>query len=246
MLKCILIDDEPLARSMLKEMLQDVDGIEIVGECSNGFEGVKSIQALQPDIVFLDVQMPKINGFEMLELLDEKPNVIFITAFDEYAVQAFEVNAIDYLLKPIEPARLTKAIDRIRSRGAAAAAHKASDEPEKNIFLPEQMQRVVVKDNGEIKIIPLAQILFLEAADDYVKIQTQDKYYLKYQTMSKFEQQLPPAQFVRVHRSYFVNVSYINKIELLEKEQYCILLKTGQKIPVSKSGYAKLKSFLGI
>ncbi|RQO30755.1 DNA-binding response regulator [Taibaiella sp. KBW10] len=244
MLKCLLIDDEPLARSILKEMLQEIEGIEVVGECSNGFEGVKSIQALQPDIVFLDVQMPKINGFEMLELLDEKPNVIFITAFDEYAVQAFEVNAIDYLLKPIEQSRLVKAITKLKNNSHPV---KAGDpETEKSIFLPEQMQRIVVKDNGEIKIIPLPQILYLEAADDYVKVQTQDKYYLKYQTMTKFEQQLPPAQFVRVHRSYFVNVSYINKIELLEKEQYCILLKDGQKIPVSKSGYAKLKSFLGI
>lgn len=244
MLTCLLIDDEPLARSILKEMLQEIEGIEIVGECSNGFEGVKSIQALQPDIVFLDVQMPKINGFEMLELLDEKPNVIFITAFDEYAVQAFEVNAIDYLLKPIEQSRLEKAIAKLKNKPANVKT--SEPEQEKSIFLPEQMQRIVVKDSGEIKIIPLPQILYLEAADDYVKIQTQDKYYLKYQTMTKFEQQLPPAQFVRVHRSYFVNVSYINKIELLEKEQYCILLKNGQQIPVSKSGYAKLKSFLGI
>ncbi len=244
MLKCIIIDDEPLARALLREMLEAVDGIQIVDECANGFEGLKSIQTHEPDLIFLDVQMPKINGFEMLELLDNPPAVIFVTAFDEYAVQAFDVNAIDYLLKPIDPNRLEKAIEKIKSQQQHSP--KNVTEKAQSILLPEQTQRVVVKEQGEIKIIPLDRILFLEAADDYVKVHTKEKYYLKYQTMARFEQQLPAQQFVRIHRSHIVNVSFINKIELLEKEQYTVLLNNGQNLPVSKTGYTKLKTFLGI
>lgn len=244
MLKCILIDDEPLARAMLKEMLQELPDIQIVDECANGFDGIKSIQQHQPDLVFLDVQMPKINGFEMLELIENPPSVIFVTAFDEYAVQAFEVNAVDYLLKPIEPSRLQKAVQKIASQ--SSNNEEKSNAPAQTILLPEQTQRVVVKENGEIRIIPLDQLLFLEAADDYVKVHTKDKYYLKYQTMARFEQQLPAHQFIRIHRSYIVNTNYINKIELLEKEQYIILLNNGKNLPISKTGYSKLKTFLGI
>lgn len=243
MLKCIVIDDEPLARALLREMLEGQEGIQVLDECANGFEGMKSIQQHQPDLIFLDVQMPKINGFEMLELLDEPPAVIFVTAFDEYAVQAFEVNAVDYLLKPIDPSRLEKAITKIATKQVGTRETK---EKIQNVLLPEQTQRVVVKEQGEIKIIPLERILFLEAADDYVKVHTKEKYYLKYQTMARFEQQLPAQQFVRIHRSHIVNVSFINKIELLEKEQYTVLLNNGQNLPVSKTGYAKLKTFLGI
>jgi two-component system LytT family response regulator len=244
MLKCILIDDEPLARAMLKEMLQELPDIQIVDECANGFDGIKSIQQHQPDLVFLDVQMPKINGFEMLELIENPPSVIFVTAFDEYAVQAFEVNAVDYLLKPIEPNRLQKAVEKIKAQGTKVTAQGESQSPA--ILLPEQTQRVVVKENGEIRIIPLDQLIYLEAADDYVKVHTKDKYYLKYQTMARFEQQLPAHQFIRIHRSFIVNTNFINKIELLEKEQYIILLNNGKNLPISKTGYGKLKTFLGI
>lgn len=244
MLKCIIIDDEPLARSLMREMLEPIEMVQVVDECANGFEGLKSIQVHQPDLVFLDVQMPKINGFEMLELIEDPPPVIFVTAFDEYAVQAFEVNAIDYLLKPIEPARLEKAIAKVLQKQVAGTAERTGQAT--HLLLPEQTQRVVVKEQGEIKIIPLDKILYLEAADDYVKVHTKDKYFLKYQTMARFEQQLPAQQFVRIHRSYIVNASFIHKIELLEKEQYTVLLNNGQNVPVSKSGYAKLKTFLGI
>jgi len=244
MLKCIIIDDEPLARSLMREMLEPLEMVQIVDECANGFEGLKSVQTHQPDLIFLDVQMPKINGFEMLELIEDPPAVIFVTAFDEYAVQAFDVNAIDYLLKPIEPARLEKAITKVAQQQTKGVVKPLEQAP--HIMLPEQTQRVVVKEQGEIKIIPLDKILFLEAADDYVKVHTKEKYFLKYQTMSRFEQQLPAQQFVRIHRSYIVNVSFVNKIELLEKEQYTVLLNNGQNVPVSKSGYAKLKTFLGI
>ncbi|HLU17321.1 MAG TPA: LytTR family transcriptional regulator DNA-binding domain-containing protein [Edaphocola sp.] len=245
MIKCVIIDDEPLARMMLKEMLSAYEDIQIIEECGNGFEGLKSIQANRPDLVFLDVQMPKVNGFEMLELIDNPPAVVFVTAFDEYAVQAFEVNAVDYLLKPIDPSRLDKAVAKVRQMSRKASETLSNDQY-KNILLPEQTQRIVVKDQGEIVIIPLENVMYLEAADDYVKVHTKDKYYLKHQTMTRFEQQLPSQQFVRVHRSYMVNVSYINKIELLEKDQYTVLLSNRQNLPISKSGYTRLKSFLGI
>ncbi|HTO17222.1 MAG TPA: LytTR family transcriptional regulator DNA-binding domain-containing protein [Edaphocola sp.] len=245
MLKCIIIDDEHLARSILKEMLIEIGGVEMISECANGFEGLKAIQSMTPDLIFLDVQMPKINGFEMLELLDHAPAVIFTTAFDEYAVQAFEVNAIDYLLKPIEPERLFKAVEKVKQNlGEKLVVNDNSKEALP--FLPEQSQRIVVKERDEIKIIPNDQIIFIEASDDYVKIKTNEKVYLKSQTMTRMEQQLPPQQFVRIHRSFIVNSNYIHKIELLGKEQYTLILSNGQHLPISKSGYVKLKSFLGI
>src|SRR5690606_35554451 len=169
MIKCVIIDDEPLARMMLKEMLSAYEDIQIIEECGNGFEGLKSIQANRPDLVFLDVQMPKVNGFEMLELIDNPPAVVFVTAFDEYAVQAFEVNAVDYLLKPIDPSRLDKAVAKVRQMSPKASETLSNDQY-KNILLPEQTQRIVVKDQGEIVIIPLENVMYLEAADDYVKV----------------------------------------------------------------------------
>lgn len=244
MLKCIIIDDEPLARAMLTELLAREDNIEIIATCANGFEGLKAIQDLKPDLIFLDVQMPKINGLEMLELLENPPSVIFVTAFDEFAVQAFEVNAIDYLLKPIEPSRLNKAIQKASQGLPTLDSNKK--ETYQQVVLPDQMQRVVVKEQGEIKIIPLDKIVYLEASDDYVKVHVKDRYYLKYQRMSRFEQQLPSQTFVRIHRSFIVNSQYIHKIELLEKDQYVLILQDGKQLAISKSGYSKLKSFLGI
>lgn len=241
-MKTILIDDEPLARSMLAELLEDEKDIEIVASCNDGFEGLKAIQEHQPDLIFLDIQMPKITGFELLELLENPPRVIFTTAYDEYALQAFEVNALDYLLKPINPDRLQKALEKVRGQA------KQPEEPAegKILQLPEQSQRIVVKDAGHIKIIPLPDVLYIEAADDYVKVTTADKYYLKHQRMAHFEAQLPAHQFVRIHRSYIVNVQHIHKVELYEKEQYCVILRNGAKLPVSRNGYTKLKQVLGI
>lgn len=243
-MKTILIDDEPLARSLLTELLEDEKDIEIVASCNDGFEGMKAIQEHQPDLIFLDIQMPKITGFELLELLDNPPKVIFTTAYDEYALKAFEVNALDYLLKPVSIERLQKALEKVRTQ-----IRQPDAEPPKDmgaLQLPEQSQRIVVKDGGHIKIIPLPEVLYIEAADDYVKVTTADKYYLKHQRMAHFEVQLPAHQFVRVHRSYIVNVQHIHKVELYEKENYCVILRNNAKIPVSRSGYAKLKTVLGI
>lgn len=241
-MRTIIIDDEPLARSLLLELLEDHKDIEVIAECNDGFEGLKAIQELQPELVFLDIQMPKITGFEMLELLDNPPKIIFTTAYDEYALKAFEVNALDYLLKPVHADRLSGALAKVRNY-AQGESQIAKDRiiPQ----MPEQMQRIVVKANGEVKILPLQDIFYLEAADDYVKIHTADKYYLKHQTMSNFEQQLPSRQFVRIHRSYLVNIQHIHKVDLYEKEQYCVILRNDTRLQVSRTGYTKLKAELG-
>lgn len=241
-MRTIIIDDEPLARSLLAELLEEEKDIQIIGECGDGFDGLKSVQELQPDLIFLDIQMPKITGFEMLELLDTPPKVIFTTAYDEYALKAFDVNAVDYLLKPVNPQRLQKALDKAR----AGNDYDTQQIRQKLPQLPEQTQRIVVKVNGNIKILPLAEIFYLESADDYVKVHTGDKYYLKHQTMGRFETQLPPQQFVRIHRSYMANVQHIHKLDLYEKDQYCVVLRNDARLPVSRSGYSKLKEVLGI
>lgn len=246
-MKVIIIDDEPLARSLLEELLEEEKNINIVASCNDGFEGLKAIQEHQPDLIFLDIQMPKITGFELLELIDNPPIVIFTTAYDEYALKAFEVNALDYLLKPFDRERLQKALGKARQLPSKQNQNSIQERQEGKILqLPEQAQRIVVKDGSNIKIIPLAEILYIEAADDYAKITTAEKYYLKHQRMLQFEQQLPEQQFVRIHRSYIVNLQHIQKVELYEKEQYCVRLRNQAKLPVSRNGYVKLKAVLGI
>ena len=242
-MKCIIIDDEPLARSMVREFLQNHPSIEIVAECGDGFEGLKAIQQHNPQLLFLDIQMPKINGFELLELIDTLPKVIFTTAFEEYAVKAFESNAVDYLLKPFSKDRFEKALQKAIQSTDIKTTESVIDEA---ALSPQQTTRVVVKDGGKIRIIPIMQIQYLEAADDYVKIFTADGYFLKKKTMNYFIQSLPSQQFVRIHRSYILNIQLINRIEAYEKESWLAILTTEQKLPISKSGYAKLKEVLGI
>jgi len=245
MSKAILIDDEPLSREILKSYLKKIPAIEIVDECNDGFEGVKSIQQHQPDLVFLDIQMPKINGFEMLELIHPMPAVIFITAFDDYALKAFEANAIDYLLKPVSEERFTKAIQKFLDKSAPVTA-KTSDLLETMAQSPSQNNRIVVKTGSKVKIIPVHEIHYLEADDDFVKIVTADGAYLKNKTMSFYEQSLDAQQFVRVHRSYILHISQITKIEPYQKETHMAILRNGQQIPISKTGYSKLKTILGL
>lgn len=247
MKKAIIIDDEPLARSIVKEYLAFYPQIEVAEECNDGFQGVKAIQQHQPDIVFLDIQMPKINGFEMLELIDEPPAIIFTTAFDEYAIRAFEAHAIDYLLKPFSRDRFSKAVDKWLSQSTTNQQKAATESLlQSAAHSPSQAERIVVKTAGRIKIIPLHEIQYLEAADDYVKIFTAEGNYLKKKTMSYFEDVLDPKQFVRTHRSYIVNIQQITRIDAYEKENQVAILTSGVKIPVSKNGYIKLKSVLGI
>jgi two-component system LytT family response regulator len=242
-IKAVIVDDEPLARSVVQEYLEAYNNVEVVQECSDGFEGIKAVQQHQPQLLFLDIQMPKINGFEMLELLEQPPAVIFTTAFDEYALKAFEANAMDYLLKPFSRERFDKAMKKfLQDRQEQKATKTSFDEPPS----PEQTQRVVVKWNGKIKIIAMAEIQYLEAADDYVKIYTAEGAFLKNKTMGYFEKALPPVLFVRTHRSFMVNVHQITRIEPYERESYMGILKSGTKVPVSKSGYQKLKAVLGL
>lgn len=245
MSKIITIDDEPLARSIVKEYLQKYSELEIVQECNDGFEGFKAIQQYQPDLIFLDIQMPKINGFEMLELLDQAPAVIFTTAFDEYAIKAFEAHAVDYLLKPFSQERFDKAIQKWKEQ--KVSSQKNTEELlETASHSPSQSQRIVVKTGSKIKIIPVHDVFYLEAADDYVKVHTQDGSFLKNKTMSHFEKTLDPQQFVRSHRSYIMNIQQITRIDPYEKDNHVAILKSGAKVPVSRNGYAKLRTVLGL
>ncbi len=246
MIKAIIIDDEPLAREVVKEYLLGHEGIQLVTECNDGFEGLKAIQQYQPDIIFLDIQMPKINGFELLELVEEMPAVIFTTAFEEHAIRAFEVNAVDYLLKPFSKDRFDKAVQKWIERRSAAPSPETATLLETAASSPVQRNRVVVKINGKIKIIPVQDIHYLEAADDYVKIVTQEGTFLKNKTMSFFEQTLDPQQFTRVHRSYILNVNQVTRIDPYEKENHLAILRCGAKVLVSKTGYPRLKSALGL
>lgn len=244
--KVIIIDDEPLARSVVKEYLQQHAQLQVVAECGNGLDGVKAIQQYQPDLVFLDVQMPKITGFEMLELIDPPPSVIFTTAYDEYALQAFDVNAVDYLLKPFTQERFDKAVTKWRDAASTAVSSSIPDLLKQTVHHPLHAERVVVKTGNKIKIIPIQQIHYLEASDDYVKIFTEEGSYLKKQTMSLLEQQLSTTQFIRTHRSYIINIQYITRIDPYEKENHLAILKSGAKVPVSKTGYPKLKTAFGL
>lgn len=247
MIKCLIIDDEPLARSIVREYLTGHPEFEIVQECGDGFEGLKAIIQHQPDLIFLDIQMPKINGFEMLELTDPAPSVIFTTAFDEYAIKAFEANAVDYLLKPFSQERFNTALEKWKTKlmvaGSAIQTNALSETVAKQ---PEEQSRVVVKAGNDIKIIPVNEIFYLEAYGDYVKIYTKEGFFLKKKTMSYYDKILDEAQFVRVHRSYIIALSQLTRIEPLEKDAHVALLKGGMRIPVSKSGYQKLKAILGI
>jgi len=246
-MRVILIDDEPLARSVVIEYLQSWTQIEIVQECSDGFEGVKAIAQYEPDLIFLDIQMPKINGFEMLELIDQPPSVIFTTAFDEYAIKAFEEHAIDYLLKPFTKERFDRAVQKWLDTKPSAEAKKDTAQILDNIQTSSpRNERVVVKTGNKIKIIPVNDIIFLAADDDYVKIHTAEGSFLKNKTMAYFEKLLGEDDFVRVHRSYIVKIDEITRIDPYEKESHLAILKSGEKIPVSKTGYPKLRQVLGL
>jgi len=244
MIKTLIIDDEPLAIEIVKEYLGDFPQFEIVRICQNGFEGLKAIQEINPDLVFLDVQMPKLNGFELLELIEKPPHIIFTTAFDQYAVKAFDAHAIDYLLKPFSKERFAMAIQRFlkfNHKDSIDGLINSEDNPNS-----ETIERIVLKVKNEIKIIPIIEVKYLEANDDYVNIFTKEGKFLKNKTLSFFEKNLDPNQFVRVHRSYLIKVSEISKLEPYEKEGYIVRLRSGESIPLSKSGLLRLKSVLGI
>ncbi|UII22092.1 LytR/AlgR family response regulator transcription factor [Fulvivirga ligni] len=246
MIRTIIIDDEKLARDVIGAYLKDHSDIEIIGECANGFEGVKMIQEHKPDLIFLDVQMPKLTGFEMLELLEEVPAVIFSTAFDEYALKAFEKSAADYLLKPYSKTRFSEAIDKARHKlgNKVGDAHTVSKILSVKEEEAEELNRIVVRAGSKIVIIPAERLDYVEAQDDYVALHSEGKKYLKQITMKYLEQSLPSDEFVRVHRSYIVRVNTIDRLEPYTKDSYVAFLKDGTKISVSRSGYSTLKNIL--
>lgn len=241
MIKTLIIDDEPLAASIVQEFLADFPQFDVISICRDGFQGLKAIQEHEPDLIFLDVQMPKITGFEMLELLDEPPAVIFTTAFDQYALKAFDAMAIDYLLKPFSQERFSQAIEKLLAQkgGSVESTQKLNE-------LAEKRNRLVVRVKNEIKIIPTHEVSFFEAEDDYIAIHTVSGKYLKKMTMKSLEEALDPAKFVRVHRSYLINLNEITKIEPYERDNYLVILRGGEKVPVSKNGYSRLRQVLGL
>ncbi|MDD2381285.1 MAG: LytTR family transcriptional regulator DNA-binding domain-containing protein [Mariniphaga sp.] len=243
-IRSIIVDDEELARNLLKSFLKSAENIEIVGECENGFEGVKLINELKPDLIFLDIQMPKINGFEMLEVLEHKPHIIFATAYDQYALKAFEYNAADYLLKPYAKERLLEAIHKVAEKMNSEGVFSDIAEKINNYPREEYLNRIVVKDRHKIHIIPVDQIRYIESMDDYVLIYSKEGRYVKQKTMKFLEKALDPKYFVRIHRSYIVKVEEINEIQQYEKESYVLILQDKTKLKVSKNGYKNLKEIL--
>jgi len=245
-IRTIIIDDEQLARSITKSYLSKHPEIEIVAECSNGFDAIKKINEEKPDLIFLDIQMPKINGFEMLELLEDPPAIIFTTAYDQFAIKAFEVSAVDYLLKPFSEERFNEALkksynhiqDKFQQNSAIKNIIKQNDER------IEFLERVVIKEGAKISILPVESIKWIEAQDDYVMINSEQGRFIKKKTMRYFENHLNENMFIRIHRSYIINADYIQHLEQKGKESYRLILKNGRELPVSKTGLTKLKNTL--
>jgi two-component system LytT family response regulator len=243
-IRAIIVDDEDLARQVIREMLKAHPEIEIVAECTNGFDAVKRVAELKPDLMFLDVQMPKLDGFEVLELIGNEVAVIFATAYDEHAIRAFDVHAVDYLLKPFRAERLSDALQRAKERiGKKPPA--ATDQLSATARSGEYSERIVVKDGTRVHIFPAAKLDYAEAQDDYVALVSQGKKYLKQQTISSFEASLDPRNFVRVHRSYVVNLERVTRLEPYGKDSHIAILHDGSRLPVSRAGLARLKEFLG-
>lgn len=243
MIRCIIVDDEAPARSILREFLETDDRFDIVAECVNGFEAVKRITEIAPDLIFLDISMPKLDGFEVLELLDRKPHVVFVTAHDEHAVRAFEVHAVDYLLKPFSQERFAKVLARVVVVMAARESQPIEKVAE-SARNGRTLQRILVRNGGDIEVLPLVKIDYIEAQDDYVVIAAAGKKHKKQQTLSELELQIDNRRFIRVHRSYLVNIDRLSKVEAYGKDSKIAILLDGTKIPISKSGYAKLKELL--
>jgi len=248
-IRAVIVDDEELARQLLREYSQEAGGVEVIAECANGFEAVKAITEEKPDLVFLDVQMPKLDGFEVLELIDPTIAVIFVTAYDQYAMRAFDANAVDYLLKPFSASRFRQALDRVRQRLASADSVAPKISPSELSAAarpPEQRpERIVVKDGTKVHIIPIEKLDYVEAQDDYIALRSEKKNYLKQQTISSIEAQLDPRRFVRIHRSYIVNLERIARIEPYTKDSRVAVLTDGSQLPVSRSGHVRLKELLG-
>lgn len=247
-IKAFIIEDEEPARLLIKKYLENHPEIMVAGEYANGFDAVKAVNEEKPDLIFLDIQMPKLTGFEMLELLDHHPVIIFTTAYDQYAIKAFEMNASDYLLKPFSEERFGKAVNKgieeVKSQnpGKDKIRNLLEQKDQEN----EKMQRIAVRNGNKINVIPVDDVLYFEAEGDYIKIHTSDANHLKEKTMKFFEEHLDPGLFVRIHRSYIVNVNEVSRLEQYEKESYLAILKNAEKLKVSKSGYQLLRAVLDL
>ena len=240
-MRIIIVDDEALARGVVREYLEEHADAEIVAECANGFEAVKAITELEPDLVFLDIQMPKLDGFEVAELAAGKAHFIFATAFDQYAIKAFEFHALDYLLKPFSQQRFDQALAHARARmgsGAGAVQAMAREALTRN----KPVGRVLIRDGAKVHVIASEKIDYIEAQDDYVQIRAEGKSYLKNQSLSELEGQLEPERFLRIHRSYIVNIECVSRIEQATKDSHVAILRDGSKLPISRSGYQKIRA----
>jgi two-component system LytT family response regulator len=245
--RVLVVDDETLARSLLIEHLSKLADVEVIGQAANGFEAVKLCEELNPDLIFLDIQMPKLSGFEVLELLgDRAPSVIFSTAFDEYALRAFEVHAVDYLLKPVEPPRLKDAVERAAERLRTRAPQPSPTELAAAARPPgKTLERVLIRHEGRVHVLPVEKIDYVEAQDDYLSFASGEKHLRKQQTMSDIESQLDPSRFVRIHRSFILNIERLARIDLYGKDSWLAILTDGKKLPMSRTGHAKLKELIG-
>jgi two-component system LytT family response regulator len=239
-LTALIVDDEELARRLVREFLKTHADIEIVGECENGLEAVKEIGARNPDLVFLDIQMPKLTGLEVLDLTGRRSGVIFTTAYDEYALKAFDLHAVDYLLKPFSKVRFDEAVERARK--LAGEVQPGLDSLVADA--PEKLERILIRDREQVHVIPVEKVEYIEAQDDYVAIQSEGKSYLKTQRLSDLEQKLDPKTFVRVHRSWIVNVAFLQAIEKFGKDGHAARLLNGKRVPISRSGYDRIKSIM--
>ena len=243
-LKVIIVDDEPLARAVIREFLRAHPGVEIAAECGNGFDAVKAVTDLSPDLMFLDIQMPKLDGFEVLELLGRSVPVIFTTAYDQYALRAFEVHAVDYLLKPFSETRFAEALTRARGRIQAQETLPVDELVADARPRTSPAERVLIRDGSQVHVIPVERIDYVEAQDDYVCFKADGRDYLKDQTMGAVEAALDPTRFVRIHRSYLLNIERIARVELYAKDSRVAILRDGRRLPVSRSGYTRLARLL--
>jgi len=243
-LRVIVVDDEELARVLLRELLAEHPDVEIIAECGNGFEAVKAVTDKKPDLLLLDVQMPKLDGFDVIELIGADVPVIFCTAYDQYAIKAFQVHAVDYLLKPFGGDRLADALARARARISAREPLPAKALISEARATRAPLERILVREKSEVHVIPVAKIDYFESQDDYVALKVGDRQFLKEQTLSELEQLLDGSRFVRIHRRYLLNVARLARIEQSVTDSRVAVLQDGSELPISRGGYARLKEIL--
>ncbi len=244
-IRALLVDDEQAARQLLREYLEDLSQVEVVGECGNGFEAIKAVSELHPDLIFLDIQMPKLNGFEVLELLgDKRPAVIFVTAYDQYALRAFEVHALDYLQKPFSRERLAAALERVETRSGSQPQPPAAELAASARQEGAPLERLLVREGSRIHVVAADTLDYVEAQDDYVVLVAGGKKLRKQQTLKQLVALLDPRTFVHIHRSYILNVGCLARLELYAKDSRVAILRDGTRLPVSRAGYGRLRELL--